>query len=416
LRSPSGPDSNQRRPSRRGCEAPLAAIRADARHEPGNRMKAAVACIAALLLALHASAADFGSKGGPEPANIAETARVLRQDPYDMELLISFGVSKAGSAGHLALAIRDDPSRDDTVYSANFYADRKPEHASGFYTDDLIARIPKTEYLFGTTSSLGDTASFGLDFGEIFKRSVVGVRVYGVPASEKQALVAFFERVNADYHRRARNTEYHHGEVVYDYLDFNCAKAIGAAFKYGAGYDKLVVKTGPRLSARKVKAAVNANTPTEMAVKLLELWNARGYGIDVVLYRKYEHSTYVDPHEENKVAFKDLPNRFPSVLSLDYRREQGQYENYDNLFAMYLLYNLGKYSVRVNPATLQLEIEKSKQPMAYPEAAKLAARSARSDSRDFLERKAFQPKGTRIGAADSAAPVSRRDSAERVAP
>ena len=58
-------------------------------------------------------------------------------------------------------------------------------------------------------------------------------------------------------------------------------------------------------------------------MKLLKEWNARGYGLDVVLYRKYEGSTYVDPHEEEKVAFKDLPNRFPSVLSRDFRKEQG---------------------------------------------------------------------------------------------
>ncbi len=104
-----------------------------------------------------------------------------------MELLISFGTSKGGSAGHLALAIRDQARGDDLVYSANFYADRAPKHAKGFYTDDLMVRIPKKEYLFETTSSLGETASFGLDFGEIYKRSVIGVRVYGVPAAEKES-------------------------------------------------------------------------------------------------------------------------------------------------------------------------------------------------------------------------------------
>ncbi len=57
----------------------------------------------------------------------------------------------------------------------------------GFYTDDLMIRIPKQEYLYGTSSSLGDKASFGLDFGEIYKRSVVGVRIYGVPAGEKNS-------------------------------------------------------------------------------------------------------------------------------------------------------------------------------------------------------------------------------------
>ena len=351
----------------------------------------------ALVFAADAAAADFGNKGGPEPANIAEISHLLRQDPYDMELLISFGTSKGGSAGHLALAIRDRASDDDTVYSANFYADRAREHQTGYYTDDLMIGIPKKEYLFKTSSSLGDTVSFGLDFGEIYKRSVVGVRVYDVQAGEKEALAAFFKRINDDYHRRVEKTDYHGNEIKYGYMNLNCAKTIGAAFKYGAGYKELEVKSGPILSGRKVAAAVRANIPTEMAMKLLRAWNARGYRMDVVLYRKYAGSTYVDPHEEERVAFKDLPNRFPSVLSLDFRRDERHYQNFDNLFAMYLLFNMGRYSVRVNDATKLLEIEKSKSPMAYAEAVELAAKSAKSDSKSFLRRVPFQPKGTRIG-------------------
>ena len=142
--------------------------------------------VMALVLAADVAAAAFGSKGGAEPTNIDEIANVLRRDPYDMELLISYGTSKGGSAGHLALAIRDQAAGDDMVYTANFYADRAPKHAEGFYTDDLMVRIPKMEYLFRTNSSLGDTASFGLDFGEIYKRSVIGVRVYGVPAERRR--------------------------------------------------------------------------------------------------------------------------------------------------------------------------------------------------------------------------------------
>ena len=143
--------------------------------------------------------------------------------------------------------------------------------------------------------------------------------------------------------------------------------------------------------------AAKANIPTEMAMKLIKAWHQRGYGMDVVLYKKYAGSTYIDPHDEEKVAFKDLPNRFPSVLSRDFRREEGAYEDFDNLFAMYLLYNMGKYSVRVNEQTKLLEIEKSKDPMPYPEAAKLATRSAKSDSENFRRRLQFQPKGTRVG-------------------
>src|SRR5688500_2750344 len=102
--------------------------------------------VLALLLATGARATEFGSKGGPAPANVDEIAGILRQEPYDLELMISFGTSKGGSAGHLALAIRDQGSRDDLVYSANFYADRSAKHEADFYTRDLMLAIPKMEY------------------------------------------------------------------------------------------------------------------------------------------------------------------------------------------------------------------------------------------------------------------------------
>ena len=161
---------------------------------PGHSV-AAWCVMTALMFATGAGAVDFGSRGGPEPANIDAIVEILRQDRYNLELLISFGTSKGGSAGHLALAIRDEAAGDDRVYSANFFADRAAKHASGFHTADLLLDVPKKEYLFGTVSSLADTAAFGLDFGEIYKRSVIGVRVYGVPPAEKEALKAYFRRM-----------------------------------------------------------------------------------------------------------------------------------------------------------------------------------------------------------------------------
>ena len=359
---------------------------------------AALALVFAAELAVaQFSAADFGSRYGPEPANIDEIASVLRQDPYDMELLISYGTSKGGSAGHLALALRDKAPGDDLVYSANFYADRSSKHEQGFHTADLMVAIPKMEYLFKTTSSLGDKASFGLDFGEIYKRSVIGVRVYGVPAAETEAIADFFRRINDDYHGRVATTEYHDGEIKYDYLLLNCAKTIGSAFKYGTGYRNLEI-TNSRLSPRrKLASAVNANTPTGMATKLVDEWHRRGYRMDVVHYRKFNGSRYVDPHEEEQVAFKDLPNRFPSVLSRDFRREQERYKDFDNLFAMYLFHNLAKYRVGVDDETKLLAIEEVKNPMAYPEAALVATESARSDSRKLLGRAPVRPQGKALG-------------------
>ncbi|MBL8415063.1 MAG: hypothetical protein JNM42_11560 [Propionivibrio sp.] len=363
-------------------------------------MTASVCCVmTAFVFAAEVAIADLGNRGGPEPSNIDGITELLRQDPYDMELLISFGTSTGGSAGHLALGIRDEVSGDDRVYSANFYADRARKHEIGFYTDDLMISVPKKEYLFKTVSSLGETAAFGLDFGEIYKRSVIGVRVYGVPAEEKEAVRAYFRRINADFHHQVKNTEYHDGEIKYDYMRLNCAKTIGSAFKFGVGYENLEVTSAKLLTRRRIVVAAKANIPTEMAMKLIREWNRRGYGMDVVLYKKYGGSTHVDPNEEEKVAFKDLPNRFPSVLSRDFRRKAGAYEDFDNLFAMYLLYNMGKYSVRVNEQTHRLEIEKEKIPMAYPEAAELATRSARSDSKNFLLRLPFLPLGTMFGEA-----------------
>ena len=135
-----------------------------------------------------------------------------------------------------------------------------------------------------------------------------------------------------------------------------------------------------------------------MAVKLMKQWDARGYRMHAVLYRKYEGSPYID--HDAKVAFKDLPNRFPSVLSRDFRREDRDYQDYDNLFAVYLLYNMGLYSVRVNPQTKLLEIGRGKDVLPYARAAELAGRAARSDSRAFREGLPFIPAGSTIAQAE----------------
>jgi hypothetical protein len=133
-------------------------------------------------------------------------------------------------------------------------------------------------------------------------------------------------------------------------------------------------------------------------MKLLREWNARGYGVDVVLYRKYGGSTYVDPHDDEKIAFKDLPDRFPSVLSRDFRKDAGEYKDPDNLFAMYLLYNLARFAVRVDGATKLLEIAEHKTAMPYPEASRLAAASAKADAEGYRRGLLFGAKGRRIAA------------------
>jgi hypothetical protein len=342
---------------------------------------------AALLGATLCGATGFGEPGGPPPAGVAEAFATLRAEPYDMELLISFGTSKGGSAGHLALALREPGSDDDTVYSANFYADRDPKHAQGFYTDALMIAVPKQEYLYGKRSSLGPNASFGLDFGEVYKRSVIGIRVAGVPQAERDALRAFFARLNADYRARAPSTTYHGGEITYDYMNLNCAKTIGAAFRHGAGYDTLVVRDPLPLSgALRAIAAVSANIPTEMALKLVQQWQARGYTLQAVLYRKWPRSAYADPHDDPPVPFSALPDRFPSVLSLDFRADEGQYEDEDNLYAMYLLRHLSRWALQIDTATLALQVQTNPEALPYAQANARARQAAQAESKNVLRR------------------------------
>jgi hypothetical protein len=64
---------------------------------------------------------------------------------------------------------------------------------------------------------------------------------------------------------------------------------------------------------------------------------------------------------------------------------------------MYLLYNLGRYGIRMNEETKRLAIEFEKSPLPYERAAALAAEAASSDSANFGRRANFTPKGTRVG-------------------
>lgn len=353
-------------------------------------------CVLNLALVCVCRAEPFGHKGGPDIENIGEINGILRQQPHDLELLLSFGTSRGGSAGHLAVAVRDKETSDDLVYSANFYADLDPKHEKGYYNENLIIMVPKTEYLFKTSSSLGADASFGLDMGEIYKRSVIGIRINGVAPQVKDGLKVFFQRLNSDFHARKQNADYSRSPIVYEYMNLNCAKAVGLAFKYGAGLDDLPIKGTSFLSRLNPISATKANLPTEMAMQLIETFAKRNCTFDVVLYKKWEGSTYIDPLEGSGVMYKDLPNRFPSVLSLDYMENQGSYEDYHNLFAMYLLYYLGRYSIVLNGETRRLDIELKKEPDGYTAARFKANESAEKDKKHLLRRLVFRAWGIKL--------------------
>jgi hypothetical protein len=49
-----------------------------------------------------------------------------------------------------------------------------------YLPEKLVIEIPKHEYLFGTHSTVSPKAVFGLDFGEIYQRGVLSIRLHGV--------------------------------------------------------------------------------------------------------------------------------------------------------------------------------------------------------------------------------------------
>ena len=286
----------------------------------GNGRLIGAALLAALAFTTAARAAQFGSPGGPLPSNLDEVSSLLRQDPYDLELLLVFGTGPGAAAGHLALAVRDGAPGDDLVVA--------PGRAA--------ARVARKQYLYGTAAP-APSAAFGEDFGVAYRRSVIGVRVHGVPAPERDRLVA--------------------------------------AFAAGDG------------------PAARSGSATLAALGLIALTGASGYRLDAVHYRKYRGSNYFDPHEAEKSAFMYLPDRFPDVRSREFARGHDRYRDEENLRAMYLLYNLGRYAVGVDGDKQRLAPERRLQTLPYAEAAKRAAEFARSDADQFRRRGDASPEG-----------------------
>jgi hypothetical protein len=278
------------------------------------------AFLAALAFATAARAAEFGSPGGPLPSNLDEISSLLRQDPYDLELLLVFGTGPGAAAGHLALAVRDGAPGDDRVVT--------PGRAAN--------RVPRMTYLYGTVAP-APGAVFGEDFGVAYRRSVIGVRVQGVPAGERDRLVA--------------------------------------AFAAGEG------------------PAARDGSPTAAAMKLIAQWGASGHRIDAVHYRKYRGSNYFDPNEAEKSAFMYLPDRFPDVRSRTFARGHDRYRDEENLRAMYLLYHVGRYAVGVDGEKKRLAPERRLQTLPYAEATKRAAEFARSDADRFRRQGDASPEG-----------------------
>ncbi len=166
--------------------------------------------------------ADFGAEYGSPVSDIEPAlARLEAQSPCDIELLLSYSTAKSPQRvvrenpfGHIAIRV------DDTVYSANYVAEpgRDP---------NLLQHVTLADYLYGVqppSPSQVHTNTYGMAYG----RETLGLRVAGVTAQRKAAMIAEAHRIEEAFRQ---------GRLLWDRSDFNCADVVVRMLGAG-GYDR----------------------------------------------------------------------------------------------------------------------------------------------------------------------------------
>jgi UDP-N-acetylglucosamine:LPS N-acetylglucosamine transferase len=165
---------------------------------------------------------DFGAEYGSAVTDIdAALAQLDAQEPCDVELLLSYSTAKSPQRvvlenpfGHIAIRV------DDTVYSANYVA--VPGH-----DPNLLQHVTLADYLYGVqppSPSQVHTNTYGMAYG----RETLGLRVAGVTAQRKAAMVAEAHRIE---------DEFRQGRLLWDRNEFNCADVVVRMLGAG-GYDR----------------------------------------------------------------------------------------------------------------------------------------------------------------------------------
>lgn len=165
---------------------------------------------------------DFGTEYGSPITDIeVALAQLDAQSPCDIELLLSYSTAKTPQRvvlenpfGHIAIRV------DDTVYSANYVA--VPGH-----DPNLLQHVTLADYLYGVqppSPSQVHTNTYGMAYG----RETFGLRVAGVAAQRKAALVAEAHRIEEEFRQ---------GSLLWDRSEFNCADVV-VRMLGAAGYDR----------------------------------------------------------------------------------------------------------------------------------------------------------------------------------
>ena len=168
---------------------------------------------------------DFGAEHGSAVTDIdAALARLQAETPCDIELLLSYSTAKTPQRvvlenpfGHIAIRV------DATVYSANYIA--VPGH-----DPNLLQHVTLADYLYGVqplSPSQVHTNTYGMAYG----RETLGLRVAGVAAQRKAAMVAEAHRIE---------DEFRQGRLLWDRSEFNCADVV-VRILHAGGYERTLL-------------------------------------------------------------------------------------------------------------------------------------------------------------------------------
>ncbi|WP_428601827.1 MGDG synthase family glycosyltransferase [Pseudomonas sp.] len=166
---------------------------------------------------------DYGVENGAPVLGIDQAlAQLDSEAPAEVELLLSYATSKTprrfvleNPFGHLAIRI------SDTVYSANYIADPSVD-------PNFLQQVSLADYLYGIhrpSRSQVHTNTYGMAYG----RETLGLRVQGIPAERRVAMVAEAHRIENGFREAS---------LRWSRSDLNCADVVARILAAGGYSDR----------------------------------------------------------------------------------------------------------------------------------------------------------------------------------
>ena len=281
----------------------------------------------------------YGWNYGIEANGIEEVIKAEENDDYDFEILISYGMFFGGSAGHAALILKNPDSGKPMAYSGNFYSDsetniwgRRYQDPENFYDGENMVDITTKEmYLYKTSSNHGKGASFGIEYGAIYRRHLYGLRFHQPNRTEEWNdkllnVQKFLGWMNEDFWNRDKVGYKKKTGLSFKYYsieELNCASVLGAALEYAfdTHFDLLTtVMTG-----RREGGVFDTDTPLTLTNALMRYFSSQGVGVTGVLYKRLPGNAYVHRMQDEFTPTFKMQNRFPSGANWDYMRPKDRY-------------------------------------------------------------------------------------------